>query len=175
MPASSTSRRSITFRLRSGTRSWRSICPRRSTRRGWCSRRCERTNSAASSTSPRRTGSSHRPSRPAYVAAKHGMVGLTKVTALEAAENNITCNAICPGYVYTPLVEAQIEGQANAHGIPREQVTPRRAARAAAEQALRHGGRAGRTVGVSGERCRGIDHWNGAARRRRLDRALSAS
>ena len=58
----------------------------------------------------------------AYVAAKHGIVGLTKVTALETAEANITCNAICPGYVYTPLVEAQIDGQAKSHGIPREQV-----------------------------------------------------
>jgi len=58
----------------------------------------------------------------AYVAAKHGMLGLTKVTALETAESGITCNAICPGYVYTPLVEAQIEGQAKAHMIPREQV-----------------------------------------------------
>ena len=58
----------------------------------------------------------------AYVAAKHGMLGLTKVTALEVAEKGITCNAICPGYVYTPLVEAQIEDQAKAHGIPREEV-----------------------------------------------------
>ena len=58
----------------------------------------------------------------AYVAAKHGMLGLTKVTALETAEMGITCNAICPGYVYTPLVEMQIEGQAKAHGLPREQV-----------------------------------------------------
>jgi 3-hydroxybutyrate dehydrogenase len=57
-----------------------------------------------------------------YVAAKHGMVGLTKVVALETAEENITCNAICPGYVWTPLVEAQINGQAKSHGIPREQV-----------------------------------------------------
>jgi 3-hydroxybutyrate dehydrogenase len=62
------------------------------------------------------------PFKSAYVAAKHGMLGLTKVTALEAAENGVTCNAICPGYVYTPLVEAQIEGQARSHGIPREQV-----------------------------------------------------
>jgi 3-hydroxybutyrate dehydrogenase len=62
------------------------------------------------------------PYKSAYVAAKHGIVGLTKVTALETAEANITCNAICPGYVYTPLVEAQIEGQARSHGIPREQV-----------------------------------------------------
>ena len=62
------------------------------------------------------------PYKSAYVAAKHGIVGLTKVTALETAEQGITCNAICPGYVYTPLVEAQIDGQAKAHGIPREQV-----------------------------------------------------
>jgi 3-hydroxybutyrate dehydrogenase len=62
------------------------------------------------------------PFKAAYVAAKHGIVGLTKVTALETAEQNITCNAICPGYVYTPLVEAQIADQAKAHGIPREQV-----------------------------------------------------
>ena len=62
------------------------------------------------------------PFKAAYVAAKHGIVGLTKVTALETAEQGITCNAICPGYVYTPLVEAQIDGQAKAHGIPREQV-----------------------------------------------------
>ena len=58
----------------------------------------------------------------AYVAAKHGIVGLTKVTALETAEQGITCDAICPGYVYTPLVEAQIDGQAKAHNIPREKV-----------------------------------------------------
>jgi 3-hydroxybutyrate dehydrogenase len=62
------------------------------------------------------------PFKAAYVAAKHGIVGLTKVTALETADQGITCNAICPGYVYTPLVEAQIDGQARAHGITREQV-----------------------------------------------------
>jgi 3-hydroxybutyrate dehydrogenase len=62
------------------------------------------------------------PFKAAYVAAKHGTVGLTKVTALETAEDGITCNAICPGYVYTPLVEAQIDGQAKAHGISREKV-----------------------------------------------------
>ena len=62
------------------------------------------------------------PFKSAYVAAKHGILGLTKVIALETAERGITCNAICPGYVYTPLVEAQIDGQAKAHGIPREQV-----------------------------------------------------
>jgi len=62
------------------------------------------------------------PFKAAYVAAKHGVVGLTKVTALETAEQGITCNAICPGYVYTPLVEAQIDGQAKAHGISRDEV-----------------------------------------------------
>jgi 3-hydroxybutyrate dehydrogenase len=58
----------------------------------------------------------------AYVAAKHGLLGLTKVTALEGAERGVTCNAICPGYVWTPLVEKQIEDQARAHGISREAV-----------------------------------------------------
>jgi 3-hydroxybutyrate dehydrogenase len=62
------------------------------------------------------------PFKAAYVAAKHGIVGLTKVAALETAEEGITCNAVCPGYVYTPLVEAQIDGQAKAHGISRDQV-----------------------------------------------------
>lgn len=62
------------------------------------------------------------PFKGAYVAAKHGIVGLTKVAALETAEEGITCNAICPGYVYTPLVEAQIDGQAKTHGISRDQV-----------------------------------------------------
>ena len=62
------------------------------------------------------------PFKAAYVAAKHGIIGLTKVVALETAEHGITCNAICPGYVYTPLVEAQIDDQAKAHSIPREQV-----------------------------------------------------
>jgi len=62
------------------------------------------------------------PYKSAYVSAKHGMIGLTKVTALEGAEFGVTCNAICPGYVYTPLVEKQIDDQAKSHGIPREDV-----------------------------------------------------
>lgn len=53
----------------------------------------------------------------AYVAAKHGMIGLTKVTALDTAGSGITCNAICPGWVKTPLVVAQIEKKAEAQGI----------------------------------------------------------
>ena len=62
------------------------------------------------------------PYKSAYVAAKHGLVGLTKVIALECAEEGITCNAICPGYVLTPLVEKQIDEQVASHGIPRENV-----------------------------------------------------
>ena len=57
----------------------------------------------------------------AYVSAKHGLVGLTKVTAIETANQGITCNAICPGWVLTPLVEQQIAARAAAHGIPVEQ------------------------------------------------------
>lgn len=62
------------------------------------------------------------PFKSAYVAAKHGVLGLTKTVALEVAEQGITCTAICPGYVKTPLVEAQIADQAKARGISEEQV-----------------------------------------------------
>ncbi len=62
------------------------------------------------------------PFKAAYVAAKHGVVGLTKTVALETAETNITCNAICPGFVRTPLVDGQIADQAKAHGLSEEQV-----------------------------------------------------
>jgi 3-hydroxybutyrate dehydrogenase len=62
------------------------------------------------------------PFKSAYVAAKHGIVGLTKTIALEGAEHGITCNAICPGYVWTPLVENQIGDTAKARGITREEV-----------------------------------------------------
>lgn len=62
------------------------------------------------------------PYKSAYVAAKHGQIGFTKASALEVAETNITVNAICPGYVRTPLVEGQIEDQAKAHNMPRERV-----------------------------------------------------
>lgn len=56
----------------------------------------------------------------AYVAAKHGLVGLTKVVGLEAAGSGITCNAICPGWVLTPLVRQQIEARAREQGVPIE-------------------------------------------------------
>ena len=62
------------------------------------------------------------PFKSAYIAAKHGIIGLTKTLALEVAEHGITVNAICPGYVRTPLVEGQIDDQMAVHGIPRESV-----------------------------------------------------
>ncbi|MGH1398907.1 MAG: 3-hydroxybutyrate dehydrogenase [Alphaproteobacteria bacterium] len=62
------------------------------------------------------------PYKSAYVAAKHGVLGLTKSTALELAEDNITVNAICPGYVKTPLVEGQIADTAKARGMSEEEV-----------------------------------------------------
>lgn len=62
------------------------------------------------------------PFKSAYVAAKHGIVGFTKTIALEGAEFGVTSNAICPGYVWTPLVEHQIEDQAKSHKIARDAV-----------------------------------------------------
>jgi 3-hydroxybutyrate dehydrogenase len=59
----------------------------------------------------------------AYVAAKHGIVGLTKVTALENATTGVTCNAICPGWVLTPLVQKQVDAKAAANGWTNEQAT----------------------------------------------------
>ena len=60
------------------------------------------------------------PEKSAYVAAKHGIVGLTKVTALENATSGVTCNAICPGWVLTPLVQKQIDVRAAAEGVSNE-------------------------------------------------------
>ncbi len=60
------------------------------------------------------------PFKSAYVAAKHGLVGLTKTVALETAGSGITCNAVCPGFVLTPLVETQIQDRARERGISRE-------------------------------------------------------
>ncbi|HST89835.1 MAG TPA: 3-hydroxybutyrate dehydrogenase [Ktedonobacterales bacterium] len=58
----------------------------------------------------------------AYVVAKHGLLGLTRVTALEGAEHGVTCNCVCPSYVRTALVEKQIADQARIHGIPESEV-----------------------------------------------------
>jgi 3-hydroxybutyrate dehydrogenase len=62
------------------------------------------------------------PFKSAYVAAKHGIAGLTKTVALEGAKQGVTCNAICPGYVLTPLVQKQIPDQARTRGLTEEQV-----------------------------------------------------
>jgi 3-hydroxybutyrate dehydrogenase len=62
------------------------------------------------------------PFKAAYIAAKHGVVGLTKTVALEAGEYGVTSNAICPGYTLTPLVEAQLEDTAKARGMTTEEV-----------------------------------------------------
>jgi 3-hydroxybutyrate dehydrogenase len=63
------------------------------------------------------------PMKAAYVAAKHGLVGLTKVVALETAGSGVTANAVCPGWVLTPLVEKQIEAMAKEKGISRDQAS----------------------------------------------------
>ena len=62
------------------------------------------------------------PFKAGYVSAKHGVLGLVKTLALEGADQGITATAICPGFVRTPLVEGQIAAQAEAHGVPAEQV-----------------------------------------------------
>ncbi|HUI52583.1 MAG TPA: 3-hydroxybutyrate dehydrogenase [Terriglobales bacterium] len=62
------------------------------------------------------------PFKAAYISAKHGVIGFTKVVALEVAQHHITCNAICPAYVRTPLVEKQIQDQAKRHGISPDDV-----------------------------------------------------
>ena len=62
------------------------------------------------------------PFKAGYVSAKHGVLGLVKTLALEGADVGISATAVCPGYVRTPLVEAQIDAQAAAHGLTRERV-----------------------------------------------------
>ena len=74
---------------------------------------------SARATSPARTATGASPFKAAYVSAKHGLEGLSKVIALEAAEHGVTSNCVSPGYVRTPLVERQIADQARAHGISR--------------------------------------------------------
>ena len=83
------------------------------------------------------------PFKVAYVAAKHGVAGLTKTVALELAEQGITCNAICPGYVHTPLVDKQIPDTSEGARLEPRGGDPRRDPRRAAHQEVRHR-RAGR-------------------------------
>jgi 3-hydroxybutyrate dehydrogenase len=65
------------------------------------------------------------PYKSAYVAAKHGLLGFAKTVALETADVDVTINTLCPSYIRTPLVDAQIAAQARAHGIPEEEVIDR--------------------------------------------------
>jgi 3-hydroxybutyrate dehydrogenase len=65
------------------------------------------------------------PYKSAYISAKHGLMGLTKTVALEAADKGVTVNAICPSYVRTPLVEKQIADQARVHGLSEQEVIER--------------------------------------------------
>ena len=115
------------------------------------------------------------PFKSAYVSAKHGILGLTKTVALEVAGQGITCNAICPGYVLTPLVEAQIPDQMKAHNMDRETVIrevmlDRQPTRefATVEQI-------GGTVAVPLLRHCRADHRHADLGRRRLDRAVRRS
>jgi 3-hydroxybutyrate dehydrogenase len=96
------------------------------------------------------------------VAAKHGIVGLTKVTALENATTGVTCNAICPGWVLTPLVQKQVDAKAAAQGISNEDATSscweKRAFHAVHH--ARRAGRAGRLLrSAAANNVRGVA-WN---------------
>ena len=108
----------------------------------------------------------------AYVSAKHGLVGMTKVVAMETANDGITCNAICPGWVLTPLVQQQIDARAKASG---KSVREEEIALLSEKQPMhkfttpeKHR-RAGR---VPGQRCRRHHHRLGLFDRRRLDGAV---
>ena len=108
----------------------------------------------------------------AYVAAKHGIVGLTKVVGMECADTGVTCNAICPGWVLTPLVQKQIEARAKEQGIPAEQARRRPAGREAAAAPV-HDDRADRGAGPVPRLGHRVQHAGHAARlRRRLDRSI---
>ena len=113
------------------------------------------------------------PFKSAYVTAKHGMVGLTKVTALETAEQGITCNAVCRLRLYAPRRGAD-RGPSKGTWYPARAGHPRCSARATAEQTFRHGRGARRPCRLPRERRCSIHHRRGIARGWRLDRALSA-
>ena len=114
------------------------------------------------------------PFKSAYVAAKHGVVGLTKVVALETAEEPITCNAICPGYVLTPLVEAQIPDTMKQYGMDRETVIREVLLDRQPSRAVRHrrADRRLRRLPLLARRRAG--HRHHPLGRRRLDRAVTA-
>ena len=111
------------------------------------------------------------PFKSAYVAAKHGIAGLTKSIALEVAEHGVTVNAICPGYVLTPLVQKQIPETAKARGLTEEQVV-NDVLRRPADAEDRHNRANRRLGGVPVHRSWRLDHWRGIADRRGMDGAM---
>jgi 3-hydroxybutyrate dehydrogenase len=112
------------------------------------------------------------PFKSAYVAAKHGIVGFTKTVALELAQDNITCNAICPGFVETPIVEKQIADQARTRGISKEQVLHDVILAAQPTKTVRDDRPVGGPLPLSGQRPGRLGQWRQLLHRRRLDRAI---
>ena len=112
------------------------------------------------------------PFKSAYVSAKHGIAGLTKTVALETATFGITANAICPGYVWTPLVEKQIPDTMAARDLTREQVINDVLLARPAHQAIRHGGGSGGSGRLSGLRHGALDHRRDHLHRWRMDGAI---
>ena len=113
------------------------------------------------------------PYKSAYVAAKHGLLGLTKTIALETADADITINTICPSYVKTPLVDKQIADQARTRGMPEAEVIERDHAQADAEGRVHRHRRAGRDHRLPDLAGGAQHHRTDDRRRRRLDRAVS--
>jgi len=109
------------------------------------------------------------PFKSAYVAAKHGIAGLTKTVALETATFGVTVNAICPGYVWTPLVEKQIPDTMEARGLTREQVINDRPA----DQTVRYRRGGGGPGALPDLGCGQVDHRGGDVDRRGLDGGLT--
>ena len=172
-PASSTWRRSRSSRPRSGTGSWRSISAAfHTTARRAAGHEARARAGAASSTSPRRTASSPRRSRRPTSPPSTAWSASPRSIALETAETGITCNAICPGYVWTPLVEKQIDDQAKAHGIGREQVIRDVLLEPSPTSAFATVEELGALAVFLCGAGRRLDHRHRASGRRRLDRAL---
>ena len=113
------------------------------------------------------------PQKAAYVTAKHGVVGLTKVVALETATTGITCNAICPGWVLTPLVQKQIDDRAARESIPVGEGEARARLREAAVARVRHAGADRRARGLPLLGSGRTDPRRRALDRRRLDGAVA--
>ena len=110
----------------------------------------------------------------AYVTAKHGLEGLSKVIALEGAEHGVTSNCVNPAYVRTPLVEGQIADQARTHGCREDEVVEQVMLAPAADQAADRARRGGRGGGVPVLAGRRVDHRQLAGHGRRLERPLTA-